>query len=74
MLMTTISGTALTGLYQATQKLARAARDVADSPNTGGDTTKALLDAKLSVFEYRANAKVLQLEKAREKELYDILA
>lgn len=72
--MNDISSTAIGGLYQATQKLAKAANAIAQSPLTGADNTAALLAAKTSVIDYQANAKVLTLEHARDKALLDILA
>ena len=72
--MTSISATAIDGLYRATQKLARAAQTVADAPVTGADDTKALVDAKTSVIDYQANAAVVKLDNERTKYLLDILA
>ena len=72
--MTTISSTALGGLYQATRTLAQAAQDVATTPITGKDDTTALLATQTSTLNYRANAAVLKLDQEREKALLDILA
>lgn len=72
--MTTISNTALDGLAQAAQRFAKAAETIATAPATGADDTRALIEAKLSVLEYRANAAVLKLDGERQKSLLDILA
>jgi hypothetical protein len=72
--MTSISATALDGLYKATQKFARAAQTVADGPVTGADYTGALVEAKTSLIDYQANAAVVKFENERTKHLLDILA
>lgn len=72
--MSSISDTALDGLYRATQKLARATQTVADAPVTGADYTGALVEAKTSVIDYQANAAVVKFDKERTKYLLDILA
>lgn len=72
--MTTISNTALDGLAQAAQRFAKAAGTIATAPVTGADDTHALIEAKLSVLEYRANTAVLRLDGERQKILLDILA
>ncbi len=72
--MISISDTAIDGLYRATQKLARAAQTVANAPVTGADYTKALVEAKTSVIDYKANAAVVKFDSERTKYLLDILA
>lgn len=72
--MTTISNTALDGLAQAAQRFAKAAETIATAPATGADDTRALVEAKLSALDYRANAAVLKLDGERQQSLLDILA
>ena len=72
--MTTISQTAIGGLYKATERFARDTRTVVNAPVTGSDTTAALVDAKQSVIAYRANAAVIRLDNERTQSLLDITA
>lgn len=71
--MTSIAQTAIGGLFKATEKLAQATQAVVNAPRTGGDVTAALVDAKTSVIDYKANAAVVKLDHERTRALLDIV-